>query len=122
MAASNTGTPRSPGARLRWLLALAVAVALGAGGLVIYQLVYANPGCAPPPTPCTRVFFLGNSYTSVNDLPATFASLAWSGGHRVEGLAETVITGGVVSATTCVVASGAVLAFSRFPAWSRAML
>jgi len=84
LAASNTGTPRSPGARLRWLLALAVAVALGAGGLVIYQLVYANPGCAPPPTPCTRVFFLGNSYTSVNDLPATFASLAWSGGHRVE--------------------------------------
>jgi len=32
---------------------------------------------------CTRVFFIGNSYTSVNDLPTVFADLAWSGGHRV---------------------------------------
>jgi uncharacterized protein DUF4886 len=30
------------------------------------------------------VFFVGNSYTSFNDLPTTFANLAWSGGHRVE--------------------------------------
>jgi uncharacterized protein DUF4886 len=35
-------------------------------------------------TPCTRVLFVGNSYTSVNDLPSMFASLARSGGHRVE--------------------------------------
>jgi hypothetical protein len=33
---------------------------------------------------CTRVLFIGNSYTFVNDLPGTFASLARSGGHRVE--------------------------------------
>lgn len=33
---------------------------------------------------CTRVLFLGNSYTSVNDLPATFARLARSGGHPVQ--------------------------------------
>jgi Domain of unknown function (DUF4886) len=45
----------------------------------------ANPGCEPGrPSACTRVFFIGNSYTSVNDLPTTFADLAWSGGHRVE--------------------------------------
>jgi hypothetical protein len=33
---------------------------------------------------CTRILFLGNSYTYVNDLPSTFAQLAWSGGHAVE--------------------------------------
>lgn len=33
---------------------------------------------------CTRVLFVGNSYTFVNDLPNTFAKLAKSGDHRVE--------------------------------------
>lgn len=33
---------------------------------------------------CTRVLFIGNSYTYVNDLPNTFAQLAKSGGHKVE--------------------------------------
>ena len=32
---------------------------------------------------CTRVLFLGNSYTYVNDLPSTFAQLSQSGGHAV---------------------------------------
>ena len=32
---------------------------------------------------CTRVLFIGNSYTFVNDLPTMFASLAGSGGHSV---------------------------------------
>lgn len=49
-------------------------------------------GCSPPtkckdtdtPEQCTRVLFIGNSYTFVNDLPATFAKLAASGGHLVE--------------------------------------
>ncbi len=42
--------------------------------------------CEPPPaaTPCLRVLFIGNSYTYVNDLPATFAELARGGGHPVE--------------------------------------
>jgi hypothetical protein len=35
-------------------------------------------------TSCTRVLFIGNSYTFVNDLPSTFAKLAKSGGHKVE--------------------------------------
>ena len=34
--------------------------------------------------PCTRVLFIGNSYTAVNDLPTMFANLAGAGGHRVE--------------------------------------
>jgi hypothetical protein len=33
---------------------------------------------------CTRILFLGNSFTYVNDLPSTFAQLAWSAGHAVE--------------------------------------
>jgi hypothetical protein len=38
----------------------------------------------PQDNACTRVLFLGNSYTFVNDLPNTFASLARSGGYKVE--------------------------------------
>lgn len=34
-------------------------------------------------TSCTRVLFIGNSYTFVNDLPNTFAQLAKSGKHTV---------------------------------------
>lgn len=33
---------------------------------------------------CTKVLFIGNSYTFVNDLPNTFAKLAKSGNHKVE--------------------------------------
>jgi hypothetical protein len=33
---------------------------------------------------CTRVLFIGNSYTYVNDLPTMFATLARSGGHDVK--------------------------------------
>jgi hypothetical protein len=33
---------------------------------------------------CTRVFFIGNSYTYVNNLPDVFAKLSSSGGHNVE--------------------------------------
>ena len=35
-------------------------------------------------TACTKILFIGNSYTFVNDLPNTFAKLAKSGGHNVE--------------------------------------
>jgi hypothetical protein len=41
---------------------------------------------------CTRVLFLGNSYTYVNDLPSAFARLAQSGGNSVE--AAMVANGG----------------------------
>ena len=32
---------------------------------------------------CTRVLFIGNSYTYTNDLPGTFVQLAQAGGHPV---------------------------------------
>jgi hypothetical protein len=42
--------------------------------------------------PVLHILFIGNSYTSVNDLPGTFTQLACSGGHAVE--ATSVVTGG----------------------------
>jgi hypothetical protein len=72
--------------RIRWLLALLIVAALGVGGWIFYVRANSNPGCEVPrgSSACTRIFFIGNSYTSVNDLPTMFSNLAWSGGHRVE--------------------------------------
>jgi len=69
--------------RLRWLLAVLAGAGVCATAFAAYQYVTANPGCEAG-VRCTRVLFLGNSYTSVNDLPTMFADLAWTGGHRVE--------------------------------------
>jgi hypothetical protein len=57
--------------------------ALGAVGLLILNI---SPSCSSEERApaCTRVLFIGNSYTTVNDLPGVFVSLARSGGHRVE--------------------------------------
>lgn len=69
--------------RTKWILVLAtLSAAVGLASLTL-QL---NAGCPDPghsPT-CTRVLFIGNSYTLVNDLPGMFTKLAGSGGHRVE--------------------------------------
>ncbi len=63
------------------LAALALVLAGGAVGKTLLQA----SGCAGAPAgSCTRVLFVGNSYTYVNDLPGTFAALARAGGHRVE--------------------------------------
>jgi len=64
-------------------------VRLLAGLLVLAGLLsVAGCGGAPGPTcgsgACTRVLFLGNSYTYVNDLPSTFARLAGSAGRPVQ--------------------------------------
>ena len=67
---------------------LALLTLGAASGVAVFSYLHrnTNPGCESPrsSSACTRVFFLGNSYTSVNDLPSVFANLAWSGGHRVE--------------------------------------
>ena len=75
--------------RLRIALALSALVLVAVAGFGALRLLAHhsdNPGCVTQErsADCTRVLFLGNSYTSVNDLPVTFANLAWSGGHRVE--------------------------------------
>ena len=60
--------------------------------LILCCLLITTCGCSPAIScsspfgsgPCTRVLFIGNSYTAVNDLPTMFADLAGSGGQRVE--------------------------------------
>jgi hypothetical protein len=44
----------------------------------------AATGCTDTHETCTRVLFIGNSYTYVNDLPSMLAALARSGGHQIE--------------------------------------
>ncbi len=74
-----------PRRRLPLGLALALVLALAVAGSIGAALVARLPACAlTPAAQCTRVLFIGNSYTYVNDLPGTFARLAASGGHRVE--------------------------------------
>jgi hypothetical protein len=86
------GEHRSGNRRLRAGLIAAVAGALILG-LGLPQLgFWGNPGCGLPFTTCTRVLFIGDSYTYVNDLPTTFADLAWAAGRRVD--AVTLATGG----------------------------
>jgi hypothetical protein len=75
--------PRRHG--LRWTLALCIVLVFALGIFPLPQLgLWGSPGCSFPGTTCTRVLFIGNSYTYVNDLPTTFADLAWAGGHRVQ--------------------------------------
>jgi hypothetical protein len=58
--------------------------------LLLFIILIAVGGCAHK-APCsdnsgisTRVLFIGNSYTYVNDLPSVFTQLACSGQHLVE--------------------------------------
>src|SRR5256886_12339646 len=66
----------------------AIAVIAAVLGLVAIGalVIRGQQGCGneTEASGCTRVLFIGNSYTYVNDLPAMFAELAHSGGHRVE--------------------------------------
>jgi hypothetical protein len=65
-----------------------------AAGLVACACLVVSVGCSGAAGPtcgtgagtgaCTRVLFLGNSFTYVNDLPSTFAQLAQSGGRPVQ--------------------------------------
>ena len=78
-------------------LLLAVVVILVAGGCA-----GSHDACGSGTT-CTRVLFIGNSYTYVNDLPATFVQLAGAGGHPVA--TDSVAEGGATLADA--LASGA---------------
>src|SRR5690349_388345 len=52
------------------------------GSALFGVAVFLTLACSP--TVPLRILFVGNSYTSVNDLPAMFAQLAGAGGHPVE--------------------------------------
>jgi hypothetical protein len=62
-------------------LVAVLAIALVVAGVAVSR---AGTGCLFAGDRCLRVLFIGNSYTSVNDLPATFARLAASAGRPVE--------------------------------------
>jgi len=97
-----------------------VAIAgLAIAGFGVFQLgLFGNPGCGFPGVTCTRVLFIGDSYTYVNDLPATFADLAWAGGHRVE--TGTLATGGSTLAAHVADPATAPMIASR--AWNTVVL
>jgi hypothetical protein len=67
-----------PRALLNYLLVGGVVVAV-----LYYTAVYT---CTELPftAPCTRILFIGNSHTFVNDLPGMVAALARAGGQRIE--------------------------------------
>jgi hypothetical protein len=86
-----------------------IARAILAGVVALAGLVAAcSVGADCDPTAgCTRILFVGNSYTYVNDLPSTVATLARSRGHAVsvtmvaqggETLADHVSSGDVARA------------------------
>jgi len=60
--------------------------------LILFFMLISASACAPAMDcsnlqaneSCTRVLFIGNSYTYVNDLPTTFMNLARAGGHKTE--------------------------------------
>ncbi len=57
--------------------------------IFICVLIFIACGCAPTVScsddpECTQILFVGNSYTSTNDLPGALIGIAKSGGHRVE--------------------------------------
>jgi len=67
--------------------AILVVALVGAGiAASLLALGMMKAGCPDPgrSASCTRVLFIGNSYTTVNDLPGVFTNLARSGHHRVE--------------------------------------
>ena len=71
--------------RLLLPLVAAFLVVLVGGVWVGFATGRVSFGCAfTPANRCLRVLFLGNSYTSVNDLPVTFARLAAAGGWTAE--------------------------------------
>jgi hypothetical protein len=65
---------------------LAVIGVVAVGALVAIGWPTGQILCGPRggSASCTRVLFIGNSYTYANDLPGTFAELARAAGHEVE--------------------------------------
>lgn len=88
-------------------------------GALAFFAVRQLPACTFVATgQCTRVLFIGNSYTSVNDLPGVFARVAASGGHPVE--TGMVAPGGAFLADA--VANPDVAAQLANPGWSFVVL
>jgi len=92
---------------------MAAALAAAAATVALALTLQSGCGYAVGAAPCTHVLFIGNSYTSVNDLPTTFAKLARSGGHRVETGRDTV-DGSTLAEHAASVATATALAGARW--------
>jgi hypothetical protein len=73
---------KNSGAGLKLILGSTLLLAF----ILLLVVYFVNAACfnVPGMGTCQRVLFIGNSYTYVNDLPGIFASLARSGGHKVQ--------------------------------------
>ena len=85
---------------------------------------YLDAACSPlNRQPCTRILFVGNSYTYVNDLPTVFRHLARAAGENIE--TAMVANGGetlaqhVSSADALATLDGSTLAVRRAPGAER---
>jgi len=75
---------RPPGHLLRNGLLVLISLIL-AGAALFGAIRYLDASCNPlSRLPCTRVLFVGNSYTYVNDLPTVFRHLARAAGENIE--------------------------------------
>jgi len=82
----NSGNTAQPSKKTRHLYKVILILGLLAVSSLLFY-AYETFAICIGTGPCTRVLFIGNSYTSVNDLPATFTALAQSGGHNVQARA-----------------------------------
>jgi len=64
-----------------WLVA---GVLLAVGAACLGCAASSDTCSGPADAGCTRVLFVGNSYTAANDLPTVFVQLAAAGGQRVQ--------------------------------------
>jgi len=104
----------------RWWWPTLAWVALTCGAFTVACLPVRAPRCdrIPADDGCSRVLFIGNSYTSVNDLPRTFAAVALAQGHAV--YTEMIAPGGATLADHA--ASMAVLDKIRTGHWTYVVL
>ena len=82
------------GVHLPWSRAACAALVIAAS--VVAAGCSAGHDACGGGSACTRVLFIGNSYTYTNDLPGTFVQLAQAGGHPVS--TDSVAEGGATLA------------------------
>ena len=85
----NTSTPKSSQSprqktSFAWQFFIWVGIAVVILILLLSYTLLLDCSSTYGKSTCTRVLFIGNSFTYVNDLPGTFTKLARAGGHKIE--------------------------------------
>jgi hypothetical protein len=85
IAADERDAPARPAGHLLPNGLLVLISVILAGATAFGAIRYLDASCSPlSRQPCTRILFVGNSYTYVNDLPSVFRRLARAAGENVE--------------------------------------